>query len=44
MKTMKWIALIAFVLAIITSAAFAGGDQNQGSKGKGKVHQHQVSK
>ncbi len=37
MKT-RWL-IVAMVLAFSVGAALAGGDQNQGDKGKGKTHQ-----
>jgi hypothetical protein len=40
-----WTALlVALVLSLVASSAFAGGDKNRGDKGKGTVIQHQVNK
>lgn len=44
-KIAAWTALLCLV---VSTLAFAGGDQNQnrhdGSKGKGKVNQHRINK
>ena len=41
MKTAGKITVLCLIAILITSSAFAGGDQNQGDKGQGKVHQNQ---
>lgn len=36
---MKSMLMLAFVLMLLAATAWAGGDQNHGDKGKGKVVQ-----